>query len=790
YKTDVFGANIVSNTYDAEKACWVIKFDGDVTEIGEDAFFNCDSITSVTIPDSVKTIGEVAFAECNSLTSVTIPNSVATIGENAFGWCDSLEKFSGKFASEDGRCLIIDGALNSFAPAGVTEYTIPDSVTKINDYVFSELSNLTKVVIGVNVTTIGKHAFDKCSNLTEVIIPNSVKSIGEYAFSECNSLTSVNIPDSVTTIEESAFRNSQNLKSVTIGNGLQTIEFSVFCGCSNLTSVTIGEGVTSIGEQAFCECTSLTSITIPDSVESIGWCAFAECSSLANVTIPNCVTEIGDWAFYLCSSLTNINIPDSVTTIGEGAFCDCSSLAGVTIGNGVTNIESWAFDYCSSLTSVYCKATATPNAILDFDGYWNAFDNNASGRKIYVPAASVEAYKSAIYWSDYAADIVGYDFENGVVVEVLPYEWYTESTNGIYEIDSAAEFFAFAKLCNGDAEALTAVGASEALTFEGKTINITANINLSSYCNAEVGSWAPISKFSGTLNGNNHAISNLYYNETGVTTSVRVGLFNFVANAVIRDITVDGAININSKSNFYIGGLAATSSNTLFENCTSSVDITSKNDDMGCYIGGICGSDSSQSNAYSTFIACKSDAYIKNEQDEWEWYNYIGGILGSGNYAKIIACVKQGGCVYEERTQSYTPVGGICGFARYSEDFRIIACYSNTEIDGRMPGHIVGACSTRGYTSPNEGSTKKIKECYYAGTSKVYNGDKGVGSDNYGGSTYSRDDGTARISNISENITAMNNAIIEWNNTATHKCDYRYTLDSSDNIILVHEDNL
>ena len=503
YNTDVFGANIVSNTFDAVKECWVIKFDGDVTaigplafawcdsltsitipdnvtSIGEDAFSCCSGLTSVTIPDSVTTIGDDAFWDCSSLTSVTIPDSVTEIGYGAFCNCSSLREFNGKYASEDGRCLIIDGILNSFAPAGLTEYTIPNSVTEIGkwslyncssltsvtipdsvitiedgafcecsnltsvtipdsvitikEHAFDECSSLTTVEIGNSVTTIGNYAFNECSGLTTVEIPDSVTTIGEYAFALCNSLTSVTIPDSVTTIEESAFRNSKNLTSVTIGNGLTTIEFSVFCGCSNLTNVTIGNSVTTIGDQAFCDCSNLTSVNIPDSVITIGWAAFSECNSLTNLNIGNSVTTIEDWAFYECSSLTTIDIPNSVTTIGDGAFCDCSSLTSATIGNGVTNIESYAFDYCVNLTSVYCKATTTPNAILDFDGYWDAFDYNATGRKIYVPAESVEAYKSAEHWSEYADDIIGYDFENGVVAPTKPANneiWYTNGSTTV-----------------------------------------------------------------------------------------------------------------------------------------------------------------------------------------------------------------------------------------------------------------------------------------------------------------------------------------------------------------------
>ena len=265
----LYGAILISNTYKDGQG--VLVFDDAVTTIGTEAFAGCSSLTSVTIPDSVTAIGYAAFAYCDSLTSVTIGDSVTTIGEWTFYNCSSLQEFNGKFASEDGRCLIIDGTLNSFAPAGLSEYTIPNSVT----------------------------------------------TIGESAFEGCDSLTSVTIPDSVTTIGDEAFRY-----------------------CSSLTSATIGDSVTTIGDYAFGSCSSLTSVTIPDSVTTIGACAFY---------------------------------------------------------------------YCSSLTSVYCKAITPPVALIYYD-YWDAFDFNASGRKIYVPMESVEAYKSVSYWKEYASDIVGYNF--------------------------------------------------------------------------------------------------------------------------------------------------------------------------------------------------------------------------------------------------------------------------------------------------------------------------------------------------------------------------------------------
>ena len=176
-----FGANIVSNTY--ENGVGVITFDGDVTTIGRYAFWDCDALKSITIPDSVTRIRTSAFEDCRALTSVTIPDSVTTIGSGAFTSCSALKAFYGKFASADNRCLIVDGVLNSFAPAGLTEYTIPDSVTTIGSSAFEYCSALTSVTIPDSVTSIGYHAFYSCSALKTVYCkPTTPPSLGLYVF--------------------------------------------------------------------------------------------------------------------------------------------------------------------------------------------------------------------------------------------------------------------------------------------------------------------------------------------------------------------------------------------------------------------------------------------------------------------------------------------------------------------------------------------------------------------------------------------------------------------------------
>ena len=277
---------------------------------------------------SVTSIGDEAFYYCSSLTSITIGNSVTSIGDYAFYHCSSLT-----IPVYNAHCFAY--MPTSFEGA----YVIPEGIKQIAGGAFYDCRSLASVTIPNSVTSIGYEAFYRCISLTSVTIPNSVTSIGEYAFRLCTSLTSVTIPNSVTSI----------------GSG-------VFAWCQSLTSVTIPNSVTSIGNLAFYHCSSLTSITIPNSVTTIERDAFSGCSSLTSVTIGNSVTSIEDRAFYYCRSLTSITIPNSVTSIGGRAFSGCSSLTSITIGNSVTSIGKQAFDDCSSLTSIICLGTTPPDA--------------------------------------------------------------------------------------------------------------------------------------------------------------------------------------------------------------------------------------------------------------------------------------------------------------------------------------------------------------------------------------------------------------------------------------------
>ena len=364
-----------------------------VTSIGDYAFSGCSGLTSVTIPNSVTSIGDGAFYHCSGLTSVTIPNSVTRIGSDAFSYCSGLTSVT----IGNGVTSIGQGAFSSCS--GLISVHISDIAAWCNidfgdsasnpllyaEHLYLNGEEVKDLVIPNSMTSIGNYAFDSCKGLTSVTIPNSVTSIGESAFSFCTGLTSVTIGNSVTSIGDCAFWVCSGLTSVTIPNSVESIGYNAFAGCSGLTSIVVEEGnivydsrnkcnaiietatntlhngckttiipngVTSIGRNAFKGCSDLTSITIPNSVTSIGTGAFGGCSGLTSVTIPNSVTSIGMAAFQSCDGLTSVTIPNSVTSIGAGGFNSCSGLTSVTIGNSVTSIGEYAFSSCSGLTSV------------------------------------------------------------------------------------------------------------------------------------------------------------------------------------------------------------------------------------------------------------------------------------------------------------------------------------------------------------------------------------------------------------------------------------------------------
>ena len=422
-----------------------VVVEGTITAIGTNAFASCSVLTAATLEGTGTTIADGAFNGNATGRRIFVPAAaIAGYGESTYATDIYATGLCGATGSEESitwelnaatKALVISGtgAMFDFSTtnmpwfpvrANITALTIEPGVTTIGTSSFYGCSSLDTVVLPSSVTTLGSSAFQNCTGLVSVVLPEGLTTIGTSAFYGCTGLVSVTIPSSVTTIEtqafsgcssldtvvlpsgvttlgSGAFRNCSGLTSVNIPAGVTEINGSTFYGCSSLTSIVIPDGVTSIGSNAFYGCTGLTSIDIPAGVTSIGNGAFEGCSSLAVANIPANVTSIGTWAFS-GTSLTTVSLPAGVAIIGISAFRECAGLTTVSLPSSVTSVGSYAFRDCSNLASVCIFAPS-----LSTYGS-NAFNYNAAGRKIYVPAASVDTYKSG--WSAYQNDILPISF--------------------------------------------------------------------------------------------------------------------------------------------------------------------------------------------------------------------------------------------------------------------------------------------------------------------------------------------------------------------------------------------
>ena len=426
-----------------------VEIQSGVTSVGVNAFYSYNysypNLTAVSLPDTLTSIGEQAFYNCDALKSVTVPATVAEIWNGAFGDCENLLltvtenspayayalretvpfKLSGnntpyRYAAS-GECgagvywALDGGTLTIFGSGAMSDFDPYDS-GPWHDYADS----IQTVEIQSGVTSVGANAFYSYNysypNLTALSLPNGLTFIGTQAFYNCDALSSVTIPDSVTEIGGSAFGDCETLvltvtqdsagyayamgESIPFkfvgGDTTYDYDASGVCGADgasvywtldgdtltvfgsgamydydnyynvpwnnwsgSVKTVDIHSGVTYISYQAFYGFGSLTSVTLPDSLTSIGDYAFHDCDALKSIGIPDSVTSIGAFAFYGCNALSSVAFPAKLVSIGENAFAYCHKLSSPAFPDKLASIGNSAFYDCDGLITITLPDSVT-----------------------------------------------------------------------------------------------------------------------------------------------------------------------------------------------------------------------------------------------------------------------------------------------------------------------------------------------------------------------------------------------------------------------------------------------
>ncbi|MCR5349546.1 MAG: leucine-rich repeat domain-containing protein [Acholeplasmatales bacterium] len=438
-----------------------------VNEIGESAFAYCNNLMQVTVGENVTNIKDDAFTDDSRLFLINnLSNLELTIGSTDYGniaynaqviYKNKTSSNCEFFDEGDYSCISIDGAYyiykyngtekniilpdsisgskygianSTFSYSNIDSITIPDNVTSIGAYAFSDCS-VKNIVLGNGIDIIAKNAFGYCTNLTSITIPNSVKTIKSDAFTRCENLMQVTLGENVTTIENYAFNNCESIREIynlsslkiDIGskdNGQIALNAAVIHtsldekSClfeyndysiiiiddvyyinkyngtennlvlpdningnayniynyafkdSNIESIIIPDCVKIIGKEAFLSCGNLTSVSLGNGIETISNNAFYF-SKLSEIVFPNSLKTIGENAF-LCCNFTSVTIPNSVTSIGYYAFGECKSLESFTFGTGLDVLPSSILKGCSKLETIVIPDNVT--TINDSAFYW------------------------------------------------------------------------------------------------------------------------------------------------------------------------------------------------------------------------------------------------------------------------------------------------------------------------------------------------------------------------------------------------------------------------------------
>ena len=360
-----------------------------VTSIPDNAF-SYSGITSINIPASVGSVGQDAFYNCGALTSITIEESETPL---QWGGSDAsyhpLRDVSSNYTLYLGRDLSTPGARCYFP--GATDVVIGDNVTTINEKLFQGATMLTSVTLGSGVTSMGAYAFDGCTTLASIDLSaaTGLTEIPERAFNNCDALTFFTIPANIQTIEASAFWNMDADIYVTIQDGETPLTLN--CASSyypifewnntvtayvgrnivrtgnhanqptfdnSLVGLAFGPKVTAIGDYEYMNCSNLAGLVFGlTNVKSIGVKAFNNCQNITSIEIGDKLETLGDYAFQDCQKLESINLPGTLKKIPTEAFENCFALYTVTLGEGIEEIGNGAFYDTDALTEITIPAS-------------------------------------------------------------------------------------------------------------------------------------------------------------------------------------------------------------------------------------------------------------------------------------------------------------------------------------------------------------------------------------------------------------------------------------------------
>jgi len=266
--------------YSVRNNIYSLVVDNGVTTIGDNAFYGCTNLETVTFGNDVNTIGSYAFYGCANLCAsgtIRFPEALTTISTYAFYGCNQFY-----YVSFSGSNLIWLDDYAFYGCAKLQNASLPYSVSRIGNHAFRGCSWLYQV--NGNATIIGDYAFFNCGNLSYANLGSNVTNIGDYAFTACYNLSNFDM-SSLTTLGNEAFSNCTRLASVILPNSLTSMGNNAFKGCTSLTSVLIGTGITTISQSAFEGCSNLVAVTLPSSVAAVGNNAFQNCSKLRLLTV-------------------------------------------------------------------------------------------------------------------------------------------------------------------------------------------------------------------------------------------------------------------------------------------------------------------------------------------------------------------------------------------------------------------------------------------------------------------------------------------------------------------------